>query len=164
VTVRLIWAQAANGVIGRDNTIPWRLPEDQSRFRTLTTGGTVLMGRLTWESLPERFRPLPDRRNLVLTRDPDWTSAGAEPVHSIEDAIDRAGGDLWVIGGGAVYEAALPYARRAEVTELREEFEGDVLAPVLDDDWMRVSAQPDDGWHESASGLAYRYLRYSRLR
>ena len=105
--IALIWAQADGGVIGNAGAIPWRLPEDQARFKELTMGSTVLMGRLTWESLPASVRPLPGRRNLVLTSDPEWSAAGAERVVSVEAAAARVEGDLWVIGGAAVYAAAI---------------------------------------------------------
>ncbi len=153
----LIWARAANGVIGRDNSIPWHVPEDMAHFRAVTGGSTVVMGRRTWESLPPRFRPLPGRRNVVLTRQPAWTGAGAEVVHDVAEAL-RHGGDIWVIGGAAVYAAALALADRVEVTELQESFDGDVTAPVLGPEWT-----PRDGeWLESSSGLHYRFRSYSR--
>ena len=98
MSISLIWAQAANGVIGADGTMPWHVPEDMAHFKELTLGSTVLMGRRTWESFPPRFRPLPDRRNVVLTRDPSWTADGAEVVHSLDDglALDPS---PWIIGG-----------------------------------------------------------------
>lgn len=158
--IGLIWAQAANRVIGRDNAIPWHLPEDLAHFRALTTGATVVMGRRTWESLPDRFRPLPGRRNVVLTRDPAWTADGAEPAHDLADALH---GDVWVIGGADVYAAALPVAGVVELTELREEFAGDVLAPELDGSWvLDASDPPGDGWHRSSAGLHFRHRRYRR--
>ena len=107
--IGLIWAQAANGVIGRDNAIPWHIPEDMAHFREVTTGSTVVMGRRTWESLPARFRPLPGRRNVVLTRDEAWTAEGAEVAHDLTAAL---AGDCWVIGGADIYRAALPLRRR----------------------------------------------------
>ena len=155
--IGLIWAQAANGVIGSDNAIPWHLPEDLAHFRSVTAGSTVLMGRRTWESLPPRFRPLPGRRNLVLTRDRSWTDEGAEVVPDLRDALH---GDVWVIGGAAVYAAALPLADVAMVTELREEFAGDVFAPRLDGSWRRDRRDPACGWHESSEGIHYRWSRY----
>jgi dihydrofolate reductase len=163
VTVALIWAQAANGVVGRGGTIPWRLPEDQANFRRLTTGRTVLMGRRTWDSLPPRFRPLPGRRNLVLTRDPDWRAEGAFPVHHLDEALDgtRAGAtdELWVIGGSAVWDAALPVATRAVITELETPVDGDTFAPVLPQDFAEID---DTGWRPSSSGLLYRIRDFTR--
>src|SRR5688572_20667868 len=100
MALNLIWAQSTSGVIGRANTIPWRLPEDQARFKELTLGHTVLMGRLTWESLPAKVRPLPGRRNLVLTRSSDYAAEGAEVVTDLEQVPIE---DTWVIGGAQIY-------------------------------------------------------------
>ena len=150
--IGLVWAQSANGVIGRDGTLPWHLPEDMARFRALTTGATVLMGRRTWESLPPRFRPLPGRRNLVLSSTP---RDGVETFPDMVRALAAVTGDVWVIGGEAVYRAALPFADRIEVTEIRELFDGDTCAP-------EVGRPPDStgAWQESASGLHYRFLSW----
>ena len=154
--IGLVWAQAAGRVIGRDNAIPWHVPEDMRHFREVTAGSAVLMGRRTWESLPPRFRPLPGRRNLVLTRSRTWTDAGAEPVHDLEAALT---GDVWVIGGADVYTAALPRADVLEVTEVDLEIDGDVFAPAIDGSW-RVAA--DSGWQTSSAGPRFRWLRYTR--
>ncbi|GAA4103385.1 dihydrofolate reductase [Nonomuraea soli] len=150
--IGLVWAQASNGVIGRDGTLPWHLPEDLKHFRTLTAGTTVLMGRRTWESLPPRFRPLPGRRNLVLSRS---QQEGVETFPDLRQALAVASGDVWVIGGAAVYQAALPFADRIVVTEIREAFEGDTRAPEL--------RRPPDSvgdWQESSTGLHYRFLNW----
>jgi dihydrofolate reductase len=163
MTVGIEWAQAANGVIGRDGAIPWRLPEDVAYFRELTMGSTVVMGRRTWDSLPPRFRPLPGRRNVVLTRDPAWHAEGAEVAGSVADAL-RADGDVWVIGGAEIYRAALPHADVAVITELRESFDGDTFAPSLDASWALAVSDPAEGWHCSRAGLHYRIRRYSRER
>lgn len=154
-TVGLVWAQAANGVIGRDGTLPWRLPEDLAHFRAVTAGATVVMGRRTWESIPARFRPLPGRRNLVLTRDPTWSEPGAETVADLAAAVGATAGDVWVIGGAAVYAEALAAAdalgvTHLEVTELADPFEGDVTAPVIPDGWAVAARDPADGWHTAA--------------
>ncbi|HET6709173.1 dihydrofolate reductase [Amycolatopsis sp.] len=150
--IGLVWAQAANGVIGRDGALPWHLPEDLRHFRTLTSGAAVLMGRRTWESLPPRFRPLPGRRNLVLSATPQ---DGAETFADLPAAVAAVAGDLWVIGGAAVYRAALPFADRIVVTELRESFEGDTYAPD-------VGRPPESvgEWLESSTGLHYRFLAW----
>ncbi|SFQ98603.1 dihydrofolate reductase [Lentzea waywayandensis] len=150
--IGLIWAQTADRVIGRDNAIPWRVPEDMKHFREITAGSAVLMGRRTWESLPPRFRPLPGRRNLVLSR---VEQEGAETFSSLEKALADVTGDLWVIGGSAVYAATLPFADRVEVTEIRESFEGDTYAPVVDRAPVSVGE-----WLESSSGLHYRFVSY----
>jgi dihydrofolate reductase len=161
VTVGLIWAQAANGVIGDRGTLPWHLPEDLARFKAVTMGATVLMGRVTWESLPASVRPLPGRRNVVLTRDPAWAAAGATVARSVEDALEAAPGDVWVIGGASVYQAALAHADRLEVTELEDDFEGDVGAPRIGPEWQRVEVDPPTGWHVSRTGLRYRTVAWT---
>ncbi|MBB3662596.1 MULTISPECIES: dihydrofolate reductase [Prauserella salsuginis group] len=150
--IGLIWAQSANGVIGRDGTMPWHLPEDLKHFRSVTDGATVLMGRRTWESLPPRFRPLPGRRNLVLSR---TRQEGAETFADLSEALDAASGDVWVMGGAAVYRAALPIADRVVVTEISEHFDGDTTAPD-------VGRPPDSAgpWLESSTGLHYRILEW----
>jgi dihydrofolate reductase len=157
--IGLIWAQAANGVIGRDNAIPWHITEDMAHFRAVTSGATVVMGRRTWESLPPRFRPLPGRRNVVLTRDRSWTADGAVVAHDLESALV---GDVWVMGGSDVYAAALPSADVVELTEVQESFDGDVYAPELGDGWRVGARDPADGWHTSTSGLHYRWTRLTR--
>src|SRR5690349_23121744 len=107
MSLGLIWAQSASGVIGRSGGIPWRLPEDQARFKELTVGHSVVMGRLTWESLPAKVRPLPGRRNVVVTRDADYRADGATVVGDLDAALDS---ETWVIGGAQIYALALPLA------------------------------------------------------
>jgi dihydrofolate reductase len=162
MTVALIWAQAHRGVIGAEGGIPWRLPEDSARFRRVTMGGDVVMGRKTWDSLPERFRPLPGRRNIVITRDAAWSAEGAESAASLEDALARVHGDAWVIGGGQIYAEAMANADLLEVTEIDAEAAGDTFAPGIGEEWMLEAREPDSGWAESASGLRYRFLTYRR--
>jgi dihydrofolate reductase len=157
--VGLIWAQSTSGVIGRDNGIPWRLPEDQARFKELTMGQTVVMGRLTWDSLPAKVRPLPGRRNVVVTRQADYVADGATVVGSIEEGLHD--GRTWVIGGGQIYVLALPLADRCEVTEVDVDLprdDDDAVAPMLDASW--IGAEGD--WLTSASGLRYRFSSYVR--
>ncbi len=161
-TVAMIWAQARNGVIGASGGLPWHLPEDLKLFRTRTTGSTVVMGRRTWESLPERFRPLPGRTNVVLTSDSGWSAEGARRASSVADVLAAADGPLWVIGGGAVYAAFLPYADRLVITDVDVLVEGDTWAPALGDGWQQVSRTPDDGWSFSSSGLRYAVAEYVR--
>jgi dihydrofolate reductase len=160
-TVRMVWAQAAEGVIGAGGALPWHLPEDLRLFRALTVGSTVVMGRRTWESLPARFRPLPGRRNVVLSATLDATEPGAEVVRSVDDA--RAVSDeLWVIGGGAVYAAFLPHAAEVVVTEVDAAVAGDTWAPPLGEDWELGMRVPVSGWTESASGLRFRVSQWRR--
>jgi len=156
----LIAAVARNGVIGSDNRLPWHLPEDLRHFRELTTGRAVIMGRRTWESLPERFRPLPGRRNIVVTRNPGYAAPGAVLAASLPAALAAAGEDeAFVIGGAELYAAALPLAERLELTEIDRDFVGDAHFPALD----------PGQWHEVArttqiaeSGLGYAFVRYRR--
>lgn len=159
--IGLVWAQSANGVIGNAGALPWQLPEDLAHFRELTRGATVVMGRRTWDSLSPRFRPLPGRRNIVLTRDPAWAAPGAESAHRLDAAL-RADAEVWVIGGAEVYRAALAHGDRAIVTELREPFAGDCRAPVPGPDWRPVGCEPAEGWHESRTGLGYRFRTWRR--
>jgi dihydrofolate reductase len=158
-TVGLIWAQSASGVIGRDGGIPWRLPEDQARFKKLTLGHTVVMGRLTWESLPASVRPLPGRANVVLTRQADYRADGAHVVSTLGDAL--TGEEAWVVGGEEVYALALPLATRCEVTEVDIDLprrDRDAVAPVLDERWRGTSGD----WLTSTTGLRYRFHSYRR--
>lgn len=155
----LVWAQSTSGIIGRDGGIPWHVPEDMAHFKTLTTGCAVLMGRRTWESLPPRFRPLPGRRNIVLTRQADYLAEGADVVGGLDDAL--TGGETWIIGGAEIYRLALPTATRCEVTEIEiglERRECDAIAPTLDSSW--VGSVED--WSISSSGLRYRFHHYVR--
>ena len=160
MSVGLIWAQSTSGVIGRANGIPWRLPEDQARFKELTVGHTVVMGRLTWDSLPAKVRPLPGRRNVLVTTQADFMADGATVVRNLDDAL-TLDDDIWVIGGGQIYALAVPLATRCEVTEVdvnlsRED--DDAVAPVLDEAWVGTEGD----WLTSASGLRYRFLSYIR--
>ena len=133
--VALIAAVARNGVIGRGNQMLWRLPEDLRFLREQTMGCPVLMGRKTWDSLPERFRPLPGRHNIVVTRQANWHADGATTAHSLEAALAAALATagkvprVWVIGGAALYAAALPRADELLLTEIDADFDGDVLFP-----------------------------------
>jgi dihydrofolate reductase len=161
VTVSLIWAQSRSGVIGAAGRLPWHLPEDLALFRELTTGSTVVMGRRTWESLPERFRPLPGRTNVVLTTRPDWSADGAVRAASVAEVLDRPG-PLWVIGGGAVYAAFLPHADRLVVTEVDVDVDGDTWAPAIGPEWSAVTRVPADGWSASSSGARYAVTTYAR--
>ncbi|MGH3564024.1 MAG: dihydrofolate reductase [Mycobacterium sp.] len=155
----MIWAQSTSGVIGRDGGIPWRLPEDQARFKKLTLGHTVVMGRRTWESLPASVRPLPGRANVVLTRQADYRADGAHVMSTLGGAF--TGEATWVIGGEQIYALALPLATRCEVTEVDIDLprrDGDAVAPVLDEGWQGTSGD----WLNSKTGLRYRFHSYRR--
>ena len=158
--INLIYARAANGVIGKDGTMPWHLPEDLAHFKQLTHGSPVIMGRKTWDSLPPRFRPLPGRQNIVLTRQADWQAPGAVRVGSVAEAraLFPEGSDAWVIGGAQVFAEALPLADSLVVTEIDADFAGDVHAPGLAAPWQEVSREP----HQAANGLGYSIVVYRR--
>jgi dihydrofolate reductase len=129
--ISLIVAMAQNGVIGRDNALPWRLPADLKRFKEFTLGKPILMGRKTFEAIG---RPLPGRANLVLTRDRDWRTPGVIPVHSVEEALlqTRTCEELVAIGGAEIYRLLLPLARRIYLTHVQADIPGDTYFPAFD--------------------------------
>lgn len=161
----LVWAEAHDGVIGAHGGMPWHVPEDLAHFKALTLGAPVVMGRRTWESFPPRFRPLPGRRNIVVTHQDDWQSAGAERAPSLEAALalaDEGGPErIWVIGGGGLFREAIGRADLLEVTELDITVDGDTRAPDRGD-WRATAADPLKGWHVSSSGIRYRFLTLER--
>jgi len=157
----LIAAVASNGVIGKDNQLLWHLPGDMRHFRETTRGKPVIMGRRTWESLPEKFRPLPGRLNVVVSRDPGFVAPGATLTGSLEDAIETAGSaeETFVIGGAELYRQALPFADRLYLTEIAADFAGDTWFPeVSPEGWQEISrSQPVE-----ETGLAYTFVVYQR--
>lgn len=160
--VSLVAAVARGGVIGRNGAIPWHLPEDVAHFKALTTGHAVVMGRRTWDSLPDRFRPLPGRRNVVVTRNPGWHADGAERAGSLADALGLLESDpqVFVIGGGALYADALRVADELLLTEIGVEVEGDTLFPEWDPTaFDEVSRER----HVSESGVPFSFVRYVRI-
>jgi dihydrofolate reductase len=162
VKVSLLAAVARGGVIGRDGGIPWHLPEDVARFKALTTGHAVLMGRRTWDSLPDRFRPLPGRRNVVVTRDPRWRAAGAERSGSVDEALRTLAREdvVFVIGGADIYAAALPYANELLLTEIDEAVPGDTFFP----DWDRAAfAEASREEHTAADGRRFAFVVYEQI-
>ncbi|SFR88533.1 dihydrofolate reductase [Agromyces sp. CF514] len=164
--IGLVWAEAEGGVIGRDGGMPWHVPEDLAHFKAVTLGAPVVMGRKTWDSLNPRYRPLPGRRNLVVTRQPDWAADGAVAAASVEEALVLAGqvDRVWVIGGSELFALALPLADRLEVTELRHAdnsfapLDDDVLAPSIGPGF--AAARGDE--QTSATGIRYRFVTYTR--
>jgi len=170
VAIHMIYACAADGVIGHAGRIPWHVPEDLAHFKRLTWGAAVLMGRKTWDSLPARQKPLPGRCNIILSRqsalpfapaadDPDTRVQHARTLeHAL--ALGRAhGGDLWIIGGAQLYAAALPLADAIHITEIEGEYAGDTYAPVLD---KRQWSEAARCRHISRTGLAYSLVRLHR--
>jgi dihydrofolate reductase len=156
----LIAAVARNGVIGLDNRLPWHLPADLRHFKMLTTGRTVIMGRKTWESLPDKFRPLPGRQNIVVTRNAGYAAEGAVVVSSLPAALAAAKGDeAFVIGGAELYQAALPLADRLQLTEIDADFDGDTHFPAIDpSEWRETAREP----HRDETGLGYAFVTYER--
>lgn len=141
----LIYARAANGTIGRDGALPWRLPADLKRFKALTMGKSMIMGRKTFDSFPS---PLPGRRHIVLTRDAAWSAPGAEVAHSVGQALALAGeGEVAVIGGAEIYALFLDRADRIELTEVHADYPGDTHMPEPAPDWHETAREehPADG-------------------
>lgn len=149
MSVTIIVAAAKNGVIGKDGAIPWHIPEDLKRFKVLTLGKTVVMGRKTWDSLPRK--PLPGRRNIVVTRDDHWHADGAENM-GLDQALDLP--DVFVIGGAEIYRAALAQADRMELTEVHKSFDGDTRFDFDAKDWRQIARED----HVTPEGLHYSYV------
>ncbi len=173
--VGAVWAQDRGGVIGADGTVPWDVPEDVAHFQRTTRGHGVVMGRATWDSLPPRWRPLPGRRCVVLTRDPQWSASGAVTATALADAValaaepgEGADGEVWVIGGAQVYALALEAADVVDAVvvtdvDLDLDLAGAALAPVVDPAvWEPGRREPDDGWTTSRTGVRYRITWYRR--
>ena len=158
--LHLIYARARNGVIGRHNQMPWHLPEDLAHFKRVTLGQPVIMGRKTWDSLPARFRPLPGRRNIVVTRQSEWQADGAFRAASIQEAMQLCGDatDAWIMGGADIYRQAEPLASTAVVTEIDADFDGDAYAPILGPAWHEVQRTS----HVARNGLPYSFVSYQR--
>jgi len=154
--VVIIAAVARNRVIGKDNRLLWNIPEDMAHFKALTTGHTVVMGRKTWESLPPRFRPLPGRRNIVITRQAAYVAPGAELADSLENALKLASTatTVFIIGGEQIYTQAMAVADRLEITEVDQEPEGDAWFPEITAvDWKKIT---------KTDGVGYTFVTHSR--
>lgn len=169
--IGMIWAEAADGIIGAGGTMPWSLPEDLAHFKRTTNGHPVIMGRKTWESFPEKFRPLPGRTNIVITRDASrhdaLRAAGAVPVASTDEALTAARAsegaqEIWIIGGGEIYAALSGGAHLAVKTVINASPKGDTTAPALDSAWTKLLSDPDSGWLTAANGTEYRVEAWER--
>ncbi len=158
--LHLIYARAANGVIGHRGALPWHLPEDLAHFKRTTLGCPVIMGRKTWDSLPARFRPLPGRANIVVTRNASWSAEGALVAHSLQAARDLCPPDsnAWVIGGAQIYAQALALARSVVVTEIDQNFEGDAFAPELGPEWLETQREA----HVSTVGMPFAFVTHQQ--
>ena len=162
--INLIWAQARHhsgrAVIGHEGRLPWHLPEDLAHFKALTSGRPVIMGRKTWDSLPAKFKPLPNRSNVVITRQPGWTASGATVASNLQHALDicSAAEEVWVIGGAQIYAQSEPLAQRIEVTEIAQDFEGDAFAPALGAKWLEIARES----HVSSGGVSFSFVTYNK--
>jgi dihydrofolate reductase len=163
VKLSLVAAVARGGVIGRGGALPWRLPEDMAHFRELTIGHPVVMGRRTWDSLPDRFRPLPGRRNVVVTRNDAWTGEGAERAGSLAEVLELLGdaSHVFVIGGGELFAEALSRADELLLTEIDLQVEGDTFFPRWDRDAFAEMVRET---HLSADGTPFAFVTYERTR
>ncbi len=160
--VTLIAARARNGVIGKDNAMPWKIPGEQAYFRRVTMGHPIVMGRKTWASIG---RPLPGRRNIVVSRDRAFAAQGAEVVHGIDEALALCAGmaEVFVIGGAQLYDVAMPVADRLLVTEIDHDFDGDSFMPVPDAARWRETAR-DAQRAEGPPAFDFAYVTYERRR
>jgi dihydrofolate reductase len=160
-TLSLIAAVARHGAIGKNNALLWHEPEDQKHFRLVTLGCPVLMGRKTWDSLPPRFKPLPGRRNIVVTRDANWRADGAEAAGSLDAALAMTAKapKVFVIGGANLYAHALPLANELMLTEIDAEFDADTYFPRWDRSLFRQTARQR---HTTEQGIAYSFVTYTR--
>lgn len=162
--VGLIYARARNGVIGQGGVMPWHLPEDLAHFKRVTLNHPVVMGRRTWDSIPPRFRPLPGRTNIVITRQEDWNETGAQRSSSLHDALQKAenvgdtSAQVWVIGGAQIYAQAMPLADELVVTEIDADFDGDAHAPAIGPEWQEVAREQ----FESRTGLRGAFVTWRR--
>ena len=167
----MIWAQTNTGVIGAGGGMPWHLPEDLAHFKRVTLGHPVVMGRKTWESFPDKFRPLPGRTNIVVTRQQGWGATpgaqGAVVLDSVDEALVEAqfspgGNEVWVIGGGQVFEQVGEHCNVAVVTVINSDVPGDTQAPALGPEWTFRGASPLEGWHTSRNGTEYRITMWAK--
>ena len=157
--ISLIAAVARNGVIGSDNALPWRLPEDMRHFKALTLGHPVIMGRKTWESIG---RPLPGRRNIVVSRNPEFSAAGCETAASLDQALAACRGtaeEAFVIGGAEIYTLAMPRAQRLHLTEIHADYPGDAHFPEVDRALWKETARER---HRTGAGLEFDFTVYDR--
>jgi dihydrofolate reductase len=169
--IGLVWAQTPAGVIGKDGDMPWNLPEDLKHFTRVTTGHPVIMGRKTWLSFPAKYRPLPNRTNIVITRQENWGSTpeaeGAVVVKSLDDALlesQFAPGceAVWILGGGEIFKESTGLANVAVVTTIDVDADGDTYAPELGDGWLPDTSVPSEGWLTGANGTRYRFTKWTR--
>ncbi len=157
--ISMIFAQSVNGYIGKDGKLLFNIPEDMRRFKKVTSGKVVIMGRKTWESLPENFRPLPDRINVVLTRNKHINYPGATICSSLKEAIDKfPDKDIYIIGGESLYREGLDYVDAIYQTVVFEDKEGDARAPIISKDWY-ITESSDLLEHDD---ISYQFIIYRK--
>lgn len=157
--ISLVLAMSTNGMIGANGTMPWRIPDDMKHFKAMTMGKPIVMGRKTWDSFPKR--PLPGRTNIVITRDTNWHAEGAVVVHSLKEAIARAGDapEVAVIGGAEIFKLALPRADLVHLTQVHRDFAGDTRMPLFDKAYWRETTRDN---RTTPDGLAYSFVTLER--
>ena len=160
--LQLIYARSRNNVIGVNGDVPWHLPEDLAHFKRTTLGQPVIMGRVTWESIPHKFRPLPGRTNVVVSRKASFSAPGAQVVSSLQAAMELFTADdvVWLIGGAQLYAQAMPLAQQLVITEIDADYEGDAFAPAIDADQWKETQRTQ---HTSAQGLGYSLVTLQRI-
>lgn len=158
--ISLVLARADNGVIGANNTIPWRIADDMKRFKAITMGKPIVMGRKTWDSFPKK--PLPGRTNIVITRDKNWNAGGAVVAHSVDEALALAQrenpDEIAIIGGAEIYRLGLPHANLIHLTQVHGDFAGDVTMPPFGPEWCEVARED----HATPDGLGFSYVTLRR--
>ena len=160
--LHLIYARSRNNVIGVNGDLPWHLPEDLAHFKRTTLGQPVIMGRVTWQSIPEKFRPLPGRTNVVVSRQAGFDAPGAQVVNSLQAAMGLFSDHevVWLIGGAQLYAQALPLAQQLVITEIDADYAGDAFAPAVDTgEWKETQRTQ----HTSAQGLGYSLVTLQRI-
>lgn len=165
--VSMIAAMAENRVIGKNNDLPWKLPDDMKYFMETTKGHHCIMGRKNYDSIPPKFKPLADRTNIVVTRQENFTAPGCTVVHSLESALELAAGngeqETFVIGGADIYRLGLPYATRLYLTEIKAPVAGDIFFPVFDKkEWREISRKPHDA--DERHKYAFDFVVYEKIK
>lgn len=157
--IKIIVATSKNGVIGNDNSLVWSLPSDLKHFKKLTTDNSIVMGRKTYESIG---RPLPNRRNIIITRQEDYHVDDCEVVSSLEEALLLCGSNCFIIGGGEIYKQSIDISDKIYLTLIDEEFEGDTYFPEIGDDWVEVIRENKE--QDNINKYNYSFIEYERYK
>ena len=163
--ISIIAAASKNLVIGKDNDLPWNIPSDLKNFKKITEGHFVIMGKNTWESIPEKFRPLPNRKNIVITRNLNYNAVGATVINDLETIInffknDNENGEVFIIGGAQIYKEAFKYADKLYLTQIFNEIDGDTYLEGLDfSEWVLTETSE----HIEENGIEFRFATFDKL-